>query len=147
MKRTRTLFGILAAVVLSGTTGCADNQQGQAGKNAVTFASSEKVAYTERMAGASAGAVWGDPDEGAHSAFTKFVPGFDAGMHSHTNDLSLVVLKGAYLYRDEAGERRVGPGEFIRIPGGHEHWSGGDKKDGALFYQHAPGKFDLVPAK
>jgi hypothetical protein len=28
-------------------------------------------------------------------------------MHSHTNDLSIVVLKGAYLYRDEAGEKRV----------------------------------------
>ena len=113
----------------------------------MTFASSEKVAYTERMAGASAGAAWGNPDEGAHSAFTKFVPGFDAGMHSHTNDLSLVVLRGAYLYRDEAGEKRVGSGEFLRIPGGHKHWSGGDKKEGALFYQHATGKFDLVPAK
>jgi quercetin dioxygenase-like cupin family protein len=68
-------------------------------------------------------------------------------MHSHTNDVSIVVLKGAYLYRDEAGEKRVGPGEFLRIPGGHRHWSGGDAKEGALFYQHSTAKFDLVPAK
>jgi hypothetical protein len=147
MNRPRTFFGVLAALVLSGATACAENQQDQAGKNAVTYASSEKVSYTERMAGASAGTVWGNSDQGAHSAFTKFVPGFDAGMHSHTNDLSLVVLKGAYLYRDEAGEKRVAPGEFLRIPGGHKHWSGGDKNEGALFYQHATGKFDLVPAK
>jgi mannose-6-phosphate isomerase-like protein (cupin superfamily) len=147
MKTTRMLFGILVAATLSGMTEPADGQQRQAGKNEVTFASSEKIAYTQRMAGASAGTVWGDPDGGAHSAFTKFVAGFDAGMHSHTNDLSLVVLKGAYLYRDQAGEKRVGPGEFLRIPGGHKHWSGADKKEGALFYQHATGKFDLVPAK
>jgi quercetin dioxygenase-like cupin family protein len=147
MKRPRTLFGVLAALALSGATACAENQQDQAGKNAVTYASSEKVNYAERMAGASAGTVWGNPDQGAHSAFTKFVPGFDAGMHTHTNDLTLVVLKGAYLYRDDAGEKRVAPGEFLRIPGGHKHWSGGHKKEGALFYQHATGKFDLVPAK
>src|SRR5918999_1098443 len=147
MKRPRTLFGILAAVTLSGATACADARQGQAGKDAVTFASSEKVAYTERMAGASAGAAWGDPDEGAHSGFTKFVPGFDAGMHSHTNDLSLVVLKGAYLYRDEAGEKRVGPGEFLRIPGGHKHWSGGEKRGGGRFFPQTTREIDFVPAK
>ena len=147
MNRPRTFFGVLAALALAGATACADNRQEQGGKDEVTYASSEKVSYTERMAGASAGAVWGNPDEGAHSAFTKFVPGFDAGMHTHTNDLSLVVLKGAYLYRDEAGEKRVAAGEFLRIPGGHKHWSGGDKKEGALFYQHSTGKFDLVPAK
>jgi hypothetical protein len=38
--------------------------------------------------------------------------------------------KGANLYKDEAGEKRVGPGDFIRVPGGHKHWSGRDKKEG-----------------
>ena len=47
---------------------------------------------------------------------------------------------------DEAGEKRVGPGDFLRVPGGHKHWSGGDKKEGALFYEEASGKFDLIPA-
>jgi hypothetical protein len=147
MKRTRTLLGVAAALILSWATACAGGQQGQPGKNTATFASSERVTYKERIAGASAGPVWGDPDKGAHSAFTKFAAGFDAGLHSHTNDLSIVVLKGAYLYRDEAGEKRVGSGEFLRIPGGHKHWSGGDTKEGALFYQHSTAKFDLVPAK
>jgi hypothetical protein len=36
---------------------------------------------------------------------------------------------------------------FLRVPGGHKHWSGGDKKLGALFYEESSGKFDLVPAK
>jgi mannose-6-phosphate isomerase-like protein (cupin superfamily) len=143
MLRTQTLPAVSAALALAAAIACAERGDG----NAVTYASSEKVTYQERMPGASAAAVWGDPDRGAHSGFTRFAPGFDAGMHSHTSDLSLVVLEGAYLYRDESGDKRVGPGEFLRIPGGHKHWSGGDKKDGARFYQHATGKFDLVPVK
>ena len=51
-------------------------------------------------------------------------------MHSHTADISIVVIKGAYLYKDDAGEKRVGPGDYLRVPGGHKHWSGGDKTEG-----------------
>jgi quercetin dioxygenase-like cupin family protein len=54
---------------------------------------------------------------------------------THTNDVWIVVIKGAYLYKDDAGEKRVCPGDFLRVPGGHKHWSGGDKKLGALFYE------------
>jgi quercetin dioxygenase-like cupin family protein len=97
--------------------------------------------------GVSMSTIWGDPDKGAHGTFTKFEPGYDAGMHTHTSDVSIVVIKGAYLYKDEAGEKRVGPGEFLFVPGGHKHWSGGDKKEGALFYEEGSGKFDLIPAK
>jgi quercetin dioxygenase-like cupin family protein len=59
----------------------------------------------------------------------------------------IVGIKGVYLYKDEAGEKRVEPGDFLRVPGGHKHWSGGDKKEGALFYTETSGKFDLIPAK
>jgi hypothetical protein len=51
------------------------------------------------------------------------------------------------LYKDEAGEKRIGPGDFLRVPGGHKHWSGGDKKEGALFYEESSGKFDFIPVK
>ena len=88
---------------------------------------------------------WGNSDIGSYGAFTKFVPGFDAGTHMHTNDVWLVVLQGAYLYKDAAGEKRVGPGEFLRIPGGMKHWSGGDSIEGALLYEESSAKFDLVP--
>jgi hypothetical protein len=44
-------------------------------------------------------------------------------------------------------EKRVGPGDFIRVPGGHKHWSSGDEKEGALFYEESSGKFDFVPVK
>jgi len=129
----------LAIVVLVGVA--------QAQKQ-VIYASSAKATYKPMpTGGASMGVLAGDPEKGAHKTFTKFEPGYDAGMHSHTNDVSIVVIKGAYLYKDEAGEKRVGPGEFLLVPGGHKHWSGGDKTEGALFYEEASGKFDTIPAK
>jgi quercetin dioxygenase-like cupin family protein len=119
----------------------------QAQKQVIYVSSGQATYKPSPMGGVSMQVLRGDPDKGSHATFTKFEPGYDAGMHTHTNDVSLVVIKGAYLYKDEAGEKRVGPGEFLFVPGGHKHWSGGDKAEGALFYQEGAGKFDLTPAK
>jgi hypothetical protein len=35
---------------------------------------------------------------------------------THASDVWLAVIKGAYLYKDDVGEKRVG------------HWSGGDQR-------------------
>ncbi len=113
-------------------------------KKELIFFSAEKAEFKEVVPGSSRAVVWGN-EEGPHGALTRFVPGFDAGMHMHTNDGRIVVIKGAYLYKDASGEKRVGPGDFIWIPGGTKHWSGGDANEGALFYQESSGKFDLVP--
>ena len=93
--------------------------------------------------------LFGDSNADApHGEFITFPPNFDAGgWHVHTNTVNLVVLKGAYIYRDENGERRVGVGEFIRIPGGHRHWSGSDAKEGAVFYMHQEARMDQRPAQ
>ena len=121
--------------------------QAQKGKHVVYVSSANATYKPSQMGGVSMQVLRGDPDKGPHATFTKFDPGYDAGTHTHTNDVSLVVIKGAYLYKDDAGEKRVGPGEFLLVPGGHKHWSGGDKTEGALFYQEGSGKFDLIPAK
>ena len=115
----------------------------------VIFAEASKAKFVSLPGNdkVSMAAVWGDRDKGAHGTFTKMEPGYDAAEHTHTNDVSIVVIKGAYLYKDEAGEKRVGPGDFLRIPGGHKHSSGSDKTEGALFYEEGSGKFDLVPAQ
>ena len=148
MNKSLIAVGVAAAVVIAGTMGAAESEKKSATKKKeVIYVSSEQATYKEVMPGASMAVLWGDPEKGAHGTFTKFAPGYDAGTHTHTSDVWLVVIKGAYLYKDDAGEKRVGPGEFIWIPGGHKHWSGGDKTDGALFYQEGSGKFDLIPAK
>jgi len=145
MKRALLIVGMAAALMMAWSMGRVQGQQAQASK--VVFASPDQAKFTEVGKGSSMAPIWGDANMEAHATFTKFEPGFDAGMHTHTNDVWLVVIKGAYLYKDDAGEKRVGPGDFIRVPGGHKHWSGGDKKEGALFYEEGSGKFDLIPAK
>ncbi|TLY20769.1 MAG: DUF4437 domain-containing protein [Nitrospirae bacterium] len=147
MKGTLTLLGITAALAVTCTIGFAQGQQQQPPTKALIFVPADKATFKEGVPGVSKAVLWGDHDKGPYGAYTKFVAGFDAGMHTHTNDLWIVVLKGAYLYKDDAGEKRVGPGDFIRIPGRRKHWSGGDAKEGALFYEESSGKFDLVPAK
>jgi quercetin dioxygenase-like cupin family protein len=143
MKRAWMLAAV--AVAVASTTAVVFAHQEQA--TGVTFARSRTAKYSPLVPGVTSYVAWGDTAKGPFGSFVKFRPGFDAGMHTHTADVLLVVLRGAYLYRDDASAKRVGPGDFIRIPGGHKHWSGGDRKEGALFYSETFGKFDLIPVK
>ncbi len=150
MKKSLIVSGVAAFVLAALSLGVAQDQKTSgAKKKSVINVAADKANFKESPAapGVSMAVLWGDPDKGPHATFTKFAPGYDAGMHTHTNDVWIVVVKGAYLYRDEAGDKRVGPGDFLRVPGGHKHWSGGDKTDGALFYEEGSGKFDTIPAK
>src|SRR6202140_1550450 len=146
MKRLTLVVGLLGVLL---ATAVVQAQKASTRNNAknVVYVTADNATFkqmpTEK---ASMAPLWGDPDKGVHGTFTKFEPGFDAGMHTHTNDVWIVVIKGAYLYKDEAGEKRVGSGDFLRVPGGHKHWSGGDKTEGALFYEESSGKFDSIPA-
>jgi len=145
MKKSLLTVAIATTLMIAWSIGRMQGQQDQS--NGVVFVSADKANFAEAQKGVSMAALWGDADKGAHATFTKFQPGFDAGMHTHTNDVWIVGVKGAYLYKDENGEKRVGPGSFLRVPGGHKHWSGGDPKQGALFYEESSGKFDSIPAK
>ena len=139
---------IIAAVIIAAWSIGRLQAQGETG--GAVFVSASHAKFTDLPDGKgqiSMAPIWGDVNAGAHATFTKFVPGYDAGMHTHTNDVWIVVIRGAYLYKDDAGEKRIGAGDFLRVPGGHKHWSGGDKKEGALFYEESSGKFDLIPAK
>jgi quercetin dioxygenase-like cupin family protein len=145
MKKSGLTVAVAVALIMAWGIGRVQGQQDQMGK--VVFVSADKATFQETNKGVSMAALWGDNMKGAHASFTKFTPGYDAGMHTHTNDVWIVGIKGAYVYKDEAGEKRIGPGTFLRVPGGHKHWSGGDPKEGALFYEESSGKFDLIPAK
>jgi mannose-6-phosphate isomerase-like protein (cupin superfamily) len=147
MRRSVLTVAIVLGLIAAWSVG---RLQGQTQADKVIFVSANHANFTETPGapkGVSTAALWGEATAGAHGTFTKFAPGYDAGMHMHTNDVWIVGVKGAYVYKDESGEKRVGPGDFLRVPGGHKHWSGGDKKEGAVFYEESSGKFDLVPAK
>jgi len=146
MKKSLLTIGIATTLMIAWSIGRVQGQQDQS-KGKVIFVSADQASFHDTVNGVSMAAIWGDANKGAHATFTKFAPGYDAGMHTHTNDVWIVVVKGAYLYKDAAGDKRVGPGSFLRVPGEWKHWSGGDSKEGALFYEESPGKFDLIPAK
>ena len=147
MKRLTLVVGLLGVLLATAVVQAQKASTSNNVKNVVYVTADNATFKQSPTGGVSMAPLWGDPDKGVHATFTKFEPGFDAGMHTHTNDVWIVVIKGAYLYKDEAGEKRVGPGEFLRVPGGHKHWSVGDKTEGALFYEEASGKFDTIPAK
>lgn len=146
MKKSLLTVGVATTLMFAWFIGRVQGQQDQS-EGKVIFLSADKANFHDMGNGVSMAPIWGDADQGAHATFTKFKPGHDSGMHTHTNDVWIVVVKGAYLYKDEAGDKRVGPGSFLRVPGGWKHWSGGDAKEGALFYEESSGKFDLIPAK
>ena len=108
MKQSLLTVGIAMTVMIAWSIGRMQGQQDQS-KGKVIFVSADQASFHDMGNGVSMAAIWGDADKGAHATFTKFVPEFDAGTHTHTNDVWIVVLKGAYLYKDEAGDKRVGP--------------------------------------
>ena len=135
------ILGAFSIAWIAGATGSQDRK--------VVFVDSAKAEFKPAPApGASIALVWGDMDKGPFGAFVKFEPGAKFDNHSHSSDLHLAVIKGAYLYKGAKGEeRRAGPGCFMSTPSGDHHWSGGDEKEGALFYMESSGKFDMMPDK
>lgn len=118
------------------------------GQKAIVHIDSGKVTFKEVAPGVSKVVLWGDPDKGPYGAFTRFAAGVNNGLHTHSNDIRIVVLEGAYVYEAEKGaETRVSAGQYLFVPGGDRHVSRGDSKAGALFYEESPGKFDLKPVK
>ncbi|MCI0570522.1 MAG: cupin domain-containing protein [Myxococcaceae bacterium] len=99
--------------------------------------------FKQVIPGISKVVLQGDPDKGPYATFTRFVPGQKNALHTHSSDIRQVVLEGAYLYEADGRKVRVGPKSFFVVPAGTPHTSGGDPKEGALFYEESSGPFDI----
>lgn len=93
--------------------------------------------------GAMNARLWGDETKGAHGGLTKFPAGFKAPLHHHSNDIRIVVVKGAYIYNG----KKYGPGSYLFIPGGTNHESGGAEDSESIFFTDQPGPFDIKPVE
>jgi hypothetical protein len=93
--------------------------------------------------------VWGDHTKGAFGGFTKFPAGFVAPLHTHTNDLKIVIISGTFIHTPEGKpEVRLGPGSYLMQPGGsYRHTTACDKASECLFFIQSDGKFDLIPVE
>ena len=140
MKMQARLIAVVGVAVVASSLGVAVAQS----KKEPVFVESGKAEFKQVVPGVKKKVLWGNHDVGPYGAFTKFDPGLTNPLHTHTNETRIVVLQGAYIYKPQNGnERRVGAGSYISVPGGDVHVSGGDPKEGALFYEESPGKFDL----
>jgi len=140
MKMQAKLFSVVGVALVACSLSVAVAQS----KKEPVFVESEKAEFKEVVPGVKKKILWGNHDKGPYGAFTKFDPGLINPLHTHTNEVRIVVLRGAYIYKPQNGnERRVGAGSYISIPAGAVHVSEGDPKEGALFYEESPGKFDL----
>ncbi len=161
MTRTLTVMSCLGVVAVASILLAATAQDKKGGEKKpddkpaigsgmkeAAVASADTAKYKEAAPGAMMATIWGDPDKGAHRVWTKFAPGATFPLHTHTSEMHIVVIKGAYVYKPEKGdEKRVTAGGYINIPAGDRHASGGDARDGALFYEESSGKFDLLPVE
>lgn len=93
--------------------------------------------------------VWGDHTKGAFRGFTKFPAGFETPLHTHTNDLEIVVISGTFIHTPEGKpEVRLGPGSYFMQPGGnYRHTTKCDKASECLFFIQSKGMFDLKPVE
>jgi quercetin dioxygenase-like cupin family protein len=93
--------------------------------------------------------LWGDHTKGAFGAITKFPAGFVAPLHTHTNDLQIVVVSGTFIHAPEGKpEVRLGPGSYLMQPGGnYRHTTSCDKASECVFFLQSKGMFDLKPVE
>ena len=122
MKMQAKLVSVVGVAVVACSLGVALAQS----KKEPVFVESEKAEFKEIVPGVKKKILWGNHDKGPYGAFTKFDPGLTNPLHTHTNEVRIVVLKGAYIYKPQNGnERRVGVGSYFSIPGGdraREQW-------------------------
>ena len=93
--------------------------------------------------------VWGDHTKTGFGAFLEFPAGFLSGVHTHTNDIKIVVISGTYTQKPEGqATYRLGPGSYAFQPGGsYKHTSGCEKASKCVLFIESTGPFDLLPVE
>ena len=90
----------------------------------------------------------GNPGTGAYTQMRKVPAGTDNPLHSHSNEIKNVIIKGVwYTGADTASARDFGPGSVVLMPGNWVHVSGCRPGAECVFYQEGKGKFDFKPSK
>jgi hypothetical protein len=100
-----------------------------------------------QVKGVSTVPLWGDMTRGPYRAMVKFDAGEEHPLHSHTNDLRLVVVSGGFFVgKDALSAKDYGPGSYLVLPGGTKHVSGCRVGTDCVVFQEGEAKFDMIPA-
>jgi quercetin dioxygenase-like cupin family protein len=112
----------------------------------VSFADLMWVDLPERK-GMQFAVLSGDPKTGAYSQIRKVPAGTDNPLHSHSSEITNVVISGTwYTGSNSNSAKDFGPGSVITMPANWVHVSGCRPGSECVFYQQGKGKFDFKPA-
>jgi hypothetical protein len=85
---------------------------------------------------------------GSHCDFVKFPKGFKEALHTHTADVSGVVLGGKFGSGEEGSAPKLGGvGSYQFIPGGLKHTTECGADAECVVFICQPAAFDLVPVE
>jgi quercetin dioxygenase-like cupin family protein len=112
----------------------------------VSFADLKWVDLPERK-GMQFAVLSGDPKTGAYSQIRKVPAGTDNPLHSHSSEITNVVISGTwYTGSNSNSAKDFGPGSVITMPANWVHVSGCRPGSECVLYQQGKGKFDFKPA-
>jgi quercetin dioxygenase-like cupin family protein len=100
-----------------------------------------------QVKGTQFAALSGDPKTGPFTQMRKIPAGTDNGLHSHSSEITMVVISGVlYVGPDATSAKDFGPGSVIVMPADWVHVSGCRPGSDCIFYQEGRGKFDYKPS-
>ena len=85
--------------------------------------------------------VRGESTAGPWSGFVRFPAGSKSGVHRHSSDMKIVIVKGTWRYGPSSEkEKSYGPGSFVFIPAELPHSN--SQPEEVLMFVEQPGRFD-----
>ena len=109
----------------------------------VSFPEMKWTSFPE-MPGMEIAALSGDPKSGAYTEMRKVRAGTDMGPHTHSNELTDVVISGVwYIGTDMASAKDLGPGSVAVVPPNWVHVSGCRPGSDCVFFHEGKGKFEF----
>lgn len=85
--------------------------------------------------------------KGEYSAFVTFKAGTDNGLHTHSQALPTVVLKGTFYAVIDNVRSEFPAGSYYHLPANMPHESGCTAAADCLLFQHQTDTFDLIPVQ
>jgi quercetin dioxygenase-like cupin family protein len=134
--------------IVVGSMACAVAGAAWAAKKELTMTAVEDLKWTEvpESHGVMISPITGDPFKGAHTMFAKIPAGSKHPNHTHSNDITNVVISGTFLVGLEGSpEKKLGPGSTFFVPGKLKHTSSCAEGAPCVLFQQSPGKFDMKP--
>jgi quercetin dioxygenase-like cupin family protein len=134
------------ALFITGILACAGVGVAWAAKKDIVMMTPEDLKWMDvpNAQGAQVANLTGDIFKGAYTAFAKVPAGQVHPLHTHSAEVTAIVVSGTFTVTPEGGtEKKLGPGSYFTVPGGVKHMSSCAAGAPCVLFQQGPGKFDM----